>query len=257
MYKLLPFLRLFFIGFCALAMLLQTRVLLGLPVAPGFLDGYIFNGTVFGYHCTHPKFRLRRLAWLLGFAGAICLVMWVRSGGDAIAALLPLFFWLAYYGFRRPGNAGLRAQRFAKPLTVALAWAWVTVFLPVSKEQWDAILPMFLERGAFVFALALAYDVSDMAHDRLFGLTTLAHSLETDGSFRVIYLGLTVSGSIVCWAYTISDYSFPEAFSLLISLIFSAWWMRFTLQKLAWQPWHKVLIDGVIPLQCALVLLLR
>ena len=169
MTSFLLFIRVFFIGVCALAMALQTRMVLGMPLSPGLLDGFIFGGSLFGYYCTHPDRRFRRSAWAFGFLGGLCFLFWVKSAGDVIIALIPMFFWLAYYGFRRPGNAGLRSSLLAKPMTVALAWAWVTVFLPIPIEIWHRAWAMFFVRTAFVFALALAYDVSDMGYDRRFG----------------------------------------------------------------------------------------
>ena len=259
--KVMPILlsisRLFFIGFCALAMLMQTRMILELPLSPGLLDGYVLGGSIFGYHCTHPDWRYRSIAWGAGLAGAISFVCWAKSFTDVLIALIPMFFWLAYYGFRRPGNAGLRTRLLAKPLTVAFAWAWVTVFMPISIEAWYAALPMFLARGAFVFALALAYDVSDIGYDRRYGLRTLALTMEAKGIYWLIYLSLAISGLFVCLGWASGVYSLLSSLSLFISLFFSAWWIPLLLKNDAWKSCHKVFIDALMLIQCALVLLLR
>src|SRR5690349_1137706 len=132
MHTLFALFRMVFIGLCACTMLLQTRLVLGIPLTPGFLDGLVLGGTVWGYFCTTPDGLMRISGWWLGFMAGLCFLFWLKSGGHLAAGLVPVIAWLAYYGFTRPGNAGLRSWLLAKPLTVAFVWAWVTVFLPVS-----------------------------------------------------------------------------------------------------------------------------
>lgn len=238
-------------------MLTQTRVILELPLAPGLLDGFVLGGSIFGYHCTHSDWRYRSLAWIAGLAGGISFIFWAKSFTDVFVALVPVLFWLAYYGFRRPGNAGLRTRLLAKPLTVSFAWAWVTVYMPLSFEFWYTALPVFLARAAFVFALALAYDVSDIGYDRRYGLKTLAHSLEAKSIYSLINLSMAVSGLFVCLGWATGVYTDSESLGLLISLFFSVWWIPILLKNESWKAQQKLFIDALMPLQCALVLLLR
>ncbi len=249
--------RLFFIGICALAMVAQTRAVLGIPLGFTCLDAYVFGGTLFGYHCAHPDRWFRAVAWGSGFLGGISFLFWAKSWEGFLVAFVPVFFWLAYYGFRRPGQAGLRAGLLAKPVTVALVWAWVTVLLPLPIESWLLAWPMFLARAAFIFALALAYDLSDTGHDRRAGFRTLAITLEQKGTFRLIFTGLALAAVFVGAGWATGVYSLGIVFALLVSLMVGAWWLSFLLHKAAWQPWHKVLIDALMLFQCCLVLLLR
>jgi len=251
------FFKLTFIGICAISFLMQTRLLLGLSASPGFLDGLVFGGAIFGYHFTHPIRHLRATAWAAGVLGAVCGVFWAYNGGTVLGITIPVLLWMAYYGFQWPGNAGLRSRLWAKPLTVALAWAWITVFLPLPVAQWSGELVMFLERGAFVFALAIAYDVSDITYDRALKLSTLAQRLDGKGTFLLIYIALAVSGIFVSVAYTTGAYNLKTTFLLLFSLVFSGWWLRYLLQNNRLPPWQKILIDALVLLQGALVLLLR
>jgi len=255
--SILLFLRVFMIGICALAMVVQTRLVLGIPLSMGFLEGFIFGGTLFGYHCTHSDWRFRAAAWGGAALGGVGGAFWVQSFKDVVVALVPMFFWLAYYGFQRPGIAGLRASLLAKPLTVAFAWAWVTVFLPLHLEIWSLAWPIFLSRGAFIFSLALAYDLNDLAYDRRAGLTTLAMTLEQKGTFLLIYQGFGAAALFVGIGWTTGVYSMSIAISLIVSLLISAWWLHFMIKKESWHPWHKVLIDALMLFQCSLVLLLR
>ncbi len=259
MKQLRPFFQLFWVAFCAVTLLAQTRLLLGLPLTPGWMEGFVFCGTVFGYHCTHPNTGYRALAWSMGVIAGICfLVLLVDLSprpGEQLALLVPVLFWLAYYGFQRPGNSGLRGHTIAKPLTVALAWTWVTVVLPTSPAQWPELPFLFLGRAAFIFALALAYDLSDSVYDQDKGLSTLASRLGTNKSFILIYWSLACAGICICTNLYYGVYGFSKATGLLLSLGFSAWWLRYLLQKSAWQLWQKPLIDGLMVLQFLLVLL--
>jgi len=259
MYLLRPFFQLFWVACCALTLLWQTRLLLELPMTPGWLDGFVFGGTVFGYYCTHPIILYRYVAWGAGLLAGICFTLPLIERPDAIGGqligLTPVFFWLAYYGFQRPGNAGLRGQSFAKPITIALTWAWVTVLLPTPLTQWPTLFFLLLGRAAFVFALALAYDLSDAAYDQRNGLLTLVGKLGFDRSFRLIYWSLALAGVCVFANAGLSIYDFSKAIGLLASLMFSAWWLRYLLQKAAWVAWQKPLIDGLMVLQFLLVLL--
>lgn len=256
---LLPFFRLFWVACCALSLMAQTRLLLGLSLAPGWLDGFVFGGTVFGYYWTHPIRVYRIVAWASGFLGGICFLIPLISApeliGNQLIVLTPVLFWLAYYGFQRPGNAGLRGQPFAKPLTIALTWAWVTVLLPTPIAQWPMLLFIVLGRAAFIFALALAYDLCDSDYDLRQGLRTLTTKLGFDRSITLIYKSLAIAGICVCVNLYFNIYDAPKAAGLIASLGFSAWWLRYLLQKKAWEAWQKNLIDGLMVLQFLLVLI--
>ena len=250
--------RIFFIGICAVAMVLQTKAVFGLPLEPGILEGFIFGGTIFGYHFTHPERHFRVIAFGAGAAGALCFVAWARSFHLVLIAAFPVLFWLAYYGFRRPGNrVGLRTWAQAKPLTVATAWAWVTVLLPLPTDMWVLAIPVFLTRAAFVYALALAYDFSDMDYDRLKGLSTLAQSMEASSNFSLINWALVLSGVFVALGYFTGVYTSSHVMLICLSLGFSAWFIHFILKKSAWHAFHKTLIDALLPFQSLLILLLR
>ncbi len=245
--------RLCWIGFCAVAMLAQTRVVLGMPLAPGWIDGYVFGSTIFAYGFTHPDRRRSVAAWLAGALGGLCfLTPFFRSGTVVSwqwAALIPLALWLCYYGLQRPGKAGLRGVPAAKPVVVSLTWAVVTVLMPLPPERWTEAFFVFAGRSLFIFALALAYDLSDIAYDRRHGLATLAGNLGARKTFRLTDGAFLISS--LCYSANCFLHIFSPGITaaLVSSLLFSAWWLRYAVGRTDYGDWQKVLIDALMPAQ--------
>lgn len=239
------------IGVCALAMLEQTRLLFGLPPVSAWLLVFVFCGAVFGYNFTYPERWRRGLAWGLGLAGAVC--FWHIPVFARWVTLVPVAVWALYYGFRRPGNAGLRARPVVKPLAIALAWAWVTVLLPLEARHWAAAAVLVAGRAAFVFALALAYDLADLEFDRRHGLPTLAGRLGERKTLQVADAALLFSACCIAANYFLKNYSLAATLALLASLTLTACGLRIALRKLRPPVAQKLLIDGLMVVQFALV----
>jgi 4-hydroxybenzoate polyprenyltransferase len=231
------------IAICATAMLEQSRLLLHLPVAHSWLEVFVFCGTILGYHFAHPDKLFRGLAWLMVLPSALgfwftSLPWWVM--------FTPVLGWLAYYGVEKTGKVGLRSQIWAKPITVALTWSWVTVVLPLYGQTETDLYGMFLERAFFIFALALAYDLSDAEYDRSKGFGTLAMSIGHTGTFRWIGIGMAASGLMAL----IQPYSVPHTVAIVLSLLLGFCWLRTVLSRPSWHVWHKPMIDGVMVFWC-------
>ncbi|MDX1911485.1 MAG: UbiA family prenyltransferase [Saprospiraceae bacterium] len=255
--NIIPYIRLVWVAACAVSLLAQTRCLLELPLMPGWIDGFVFGGTVFGYHCTHPDGRLRRIAWLFGLSGALSLLGYyfsAQSHTEAFVVIaLSALCWLGYYGFQRPGNQGLRARPLAKPVVVAITWAFVTVLLPAPTSVWPMLGGVLLGRSGFVFALALAYDLHDLSYDQKHGLPTLAGRLGEKRTFSLIYAALFLSVIAVAFNLYLKVYSTGAALGLWLSLFACALLLPRFFQKKAFSPWRKTLIDALMPFQFLLV----
>ncbi|HAD12471.1 MAG TPA: hypothetical protein DCF33_08535, partial [Saprospirales bacterium] len=231
------------IGVCATAMLEQSRMLQGRPADLSWLEVYVFCGTVFGYHFTHPDKLYRILAWLMVIPAGLgywftSLPWWVM--------LTPALGWVAYYGFEKNGKTGLRSGIWAKPIAVGITWAWVTVVLPLYPDNPATYLFLFLERTLFIIALALAYDLSDAEYDRAQGFGTLALTMGKRQTFRLIYCCLAASG-IMAFA---QGYSMGHTLAIGLTLLWAALWLPWILSKPSWHAWHKPLIDGVMVFWC-------
>lgn len=256
------------IGICALSMVAQTRLLLDMSLQIDWLDGFVMGSVLFAYNFTHHDRPRKAMAWLAGLTGLICFIAPALSQSTnstrllqkyswQVAAVFPAILWLLYYGLKRPGNAGLRSIPMAKPLVVALAWGWVTVMLPVPPEQWGGVVGILMGRTAFIFALALAYDLADLNYDRRHGLTTMAGNLGFHKTFRLIFSALLLAAICSYANFFLNIYNGSVAFTLFASLAVSMYWVWTLLHKTAWQGWQKVLIDALMPLQFLMVYVLK
>ena len=251
------FLHAVWIGICALSMLAQTRLLLGLSLVPAWLDGFVLGSAVFAYSFTHSDRRVKAAAWLAGLFGGACFLMSLPASTGATswqwAVAVPAALWLLYYGLRWPGNSGLRGVPVAKPLVVALAWGWVTALLPALPEEWGRVGGILLGRSAFIFALALAYDVADLDYDRRHGLATLAGRIGMRKTFLLIFSALLLAALCCCANTFLHIYDRQMALALCASLALSARWLWFLFQKADWLGWQKMLIDALMAGQFLMV----
>jgi len=238
---------LLWIGGCALALVYQTRLMLGMPLAADWLDAFVLGSTVFGYYCTHPLRPYRLLAWVLaGLAGISFLFLPVNI---QLLALGPAILWTAYYGLQRPGRSGLRSRPILKPTVIALVWAWVTIWLPAQQWLW----PMFAARTAFIFALALAYDLTDMDYDQRYQLVTLVNRVGRRQAFRIIHLVLLVAALCIGLGFLHQDFSLAVAGAIWATYLISALVLRPILDSGASISWQKMTIDALMALQAVLV----
>ena len=242
------------IGVCATAMLTQTRLLLGIDPAPGLFGAFVFCGTIFGYHFASTNRLSRRLAWALGGIGGLFFLC--LSSAAQISLCVPIFFFAAYYGLQTPGNAGLRGHLWAKPTTIALAWTWVTVLLPalpILAVHKNAIILMMAERAAFVFALALAYDVADVRFDQTKGLSTFPVRYGVSDTLRFMAALLALSAVFIVLNSLLGTYSRAIALTLLVSLLLSGGVLHWLNGQKKYRYWHKIAVDALMVAQGGLV----
>ncbi len=238
---------LLWISVCAWALLLQTRLMFHLPTTPDWLDGFVFGSTVFGYHFSHRQRGYRMVAWMLGGLAGLCFL-----GLDHITQLLafgPTLLWAAYYGLQRPGRLGLRRSPVAKPIVIALTWAWVTVWLPT--EQ--LLCPFFIARAFFVFALALAYDLADLTYDQQRNFKTLVGQVGQERAYWFIYIALTVAALCVAVGFFQQNISFAVAIAIWATYGLTVVMLRCILESQVAIVWQKVMVDGMMVLQALAV----
>lgn len=232
-------------------MLLATAVLLSHKLPDATPSGFVFCATAFAYGYV-AKGAAKRIAW----ATALCSVFFffgLEHAQQAAAALAALV-WVAYHGL--PDKVpGLRGHAVAKPVSIALVWAIATVLLPLPAGEWLPGGFLFIGRTAFVFALALAYDLCDLQHDRRHGLATLVQQLGPRRSFRVIDTVLILAAGCAFANYTIGFFGVGTLVAIWASLFITAWAVRVVPVRAGWGVWRKTAVDGLMILQAMLVVL--
>lgn len=227
----------------------QTRVLIGEPVVLGWLEGFVFGGTLFAYNVIRHGALPNVFAWAFGTVALACFThLPTETKG---AAVVPFMAWAFYYG--RLGAAGLRSVPLLKPLTVALSWAWVTVVLPLSSEAWPLAGALFVGRTAFLFGLALACDLCDRNLDRMRGLDTLALRLGPKRTLRTIDIALLASAVCVLTNLVLDRYSGTASAALLASLTATAFGVRIVTRNIRGVLLQKASLDGMMVAQFVLV----
>lgn len=240
------------IGCCALSMVAATRLRAGLPMgAPGFLEGLIFCSTIFGYHFSHPNRGLRLVAWALGGIAFLC--FWKISLMARLLLVIPAVILGFYYGWQWPQNAGLRWKPAWKPPAVAIAWAWVTVLLPVEGAMNTDLWLIFCTRVLFICALALAYDLHDSAYDLKRGLETVANRIGAAHTLRLIDWLLAAAGTLELLRLIAQPEALWATIALWINFLSSRWVIRWLFAGTGLVEWRKTIIDALMVWQLVLL----
>lgn len=226
------------IAVAALLLLQQTRLfLVGRPVWDA-LAALLFFGTLALYALHRlvglwrgaiqeggQQFPLRGAARLLprfslavGLPGA-AISYALLPGRVQLCLLIPALLALGY-ALPLPGGRRLRDYHYLKIFLVAIVWSWVTVAVPAMAAGRGAALPLALmvfERLAFCFAIALGFDIRDMAVDRAARVQTLPTRLGRRRAqmlaFVVLFLSLVAVGLNV----VLATYSPTNALALLVA----------------------------------------
>jgi 4-hydroxybenzoate polyprenyltransferase len=258
--------KIIWIGVCAIAMTHQTHLLsVDRVICAGFGGApfktyfylYIFVGcsAIFGYNFSYSRPIIRNSAWLAGLISVIAYfkLYWITQ----IVAVVPVLILGFYYGFKMPGTkTGIRSWTWAKPGAIAIAWAWVTVVLPATIYNGHEFLWLFLERIAFISALALAYDLNDLNNDLQKGLQTFPVKYGPVKTILLANLLLLLSAFFIAINWYSSAYSNLVAFGLWSSLWLSFFILRYITRKLLPFYWFKNCVDGLMVLQFLMVYLL-
>ncbi len=201
-----------FIACCAVALAIETNLLLRIPLNNLSFYFFVFGATIVQYNLhylvkTSAVKNSRRLAWslqnkgihkILFAAGCVLIIISLFSFRlQHFFILLILGAIALLYSFPAlPFAKGKRIKDFGflKILTLALLWTLVTVWFPVSDRAVDASLFLFVfcKRFIFMFVLCLLFDMRDIEIDRHENIRTLAVILGKKKSYRTAYTGLLV-----------------------------------------------------------------
>ncbi len=161
--------------------------------------------------------RLAVLAWT---AATVALATYLFYHALFIWMLPAILLSLAYVMPVTRSGRRLRDLGGAKILWIALAWAWLTAFIPSYVLSGLSLLNsavQFLERFFFIAALALPFDVRDRSSDREAGLPNLTAALSEK---QILRLGRWLMGLAVFFAAFNGVHYFNTAYALVPVLLF-------------------------------------
>ncbi len=265
-----------YVALCGAALTVATYALLGLPPRVDAVAGLVFAATLVVYnldrlvdpHRDDPTANAspherwvaehRVALWCLtgaALVGCILAALGLRPMAT-LSLVLPALLALGYCLPVLPGRPRWRRLKElpgAKLLLIGVVWTYATAALPMLQAGalpgWggSGLLVLVLARLLFILAVALPFDLPDMARDRASGITTLPQALGVAGARRVgllLMLGFMVCAVLHPW---------PAAAALLVSGAVS--WVMIAQMRADRGVWYyEVGLDGLLPVQAALVL---
>lgn len=227
-----------FISLCAVAMCIETNLLLDLPLNDHSFYLFVFGATLVQYNL-HYLFKTtavvnsRRLAWslknkrthkILIAAGLILIIYSLFSFHLHHFIILLILGAIAFlYSFPfLPFKQKKRIKDFGlmKIITLALLWTLVTVWLPVAEANYSGLSfqLIFIRRFIFIFILCLLFDIRDTEVDRKENIATLSVMLGERKSYILCYFLLIIFAalSVVQFIYV------PDTIQLAAMLVSAA-----------------------------------
>ena len=263
-----------FISLCAVALCIQTNLLLHLPLNPPSFYCFVFGATLAQYNLhylvkTTAVNNSQRLAWssknkkvhkVLLCAG-IALILFsflsFRLHHFIVLAILgAIAFLYSFPVIPFEKKKRIKDYGFLKIFTLALLWTLVTVWFPVNNLPFEKniFVFVFLKRFVFLFVLCLLFDIRDIEIDRKENITTLAVFLGKKKSYLVAYIFL-----ILFIILSLLQFFYFGDKSILIAMLLSAAATFFAVEltkKTNSDFVYLAGIDGMMLLQAMLVYLL-
>jgi len=187
-----------FVSLCAVALCLQTYILLDLKVSILVLIA-VFLATLSGYNyywlaCKYFSkqqvgivffIREERSHFFLFICSSLALIYFLIIIPAIFLVIITGTFFTFLYSIpviqlkmlKHIGKAG-----FLKTFLLAFVWAFVTVFAPFSLTKdasIDAVLLLFVTRFLFILMLCIIFDMRDVAVDKIKSLSSIATDMST------------------------------------------------------------------------------
>ncbi len=200
--------------------------------------------------------------WLLYvitiISAVFCLIFFFRLNHYIkIALIFPIAISLGYVIPFLPKGKRLRDLSYIKIFLVAIIWSLVTVVLPAFEHHVFKNLPtllMVLERGCYIFALTIPFDIRDSSIDTTNEVKTLPIAIGIPFAKSLGYLLLIIMILLGWLNYRIDAYTLENWLGLSLSGIISAVLLFFATENRK-DYYFSGLIDGMLLLQMPLMLL--
>ena len=261
-----------FISVCAVAMCIETNLLLGITLNHFTFYLFVFGATLVQYNL-HYLFKTTavansaRLAWSLknksihkvliaiGTAVIIYSLFSFRLHHFFILLVFGAIAFLYSFPFLPfPNKKRIKDYGLMKIITLALLWTLVTVWFPADQTNFSGVSfqLIFLRRFIFMFILCLLFDIRDTEVDRQQNIATLSVKLGVKRSYSLCYflLFIFIALSVLQFIYL------PDKIQLAAMLI-SAAATAITIEyskKNNSDVVYLACIDGMMLLQALLVI---
>jgi len=268
-----------FIAFAAVSLTMATQIQLGGKPQFHFYVAAVFFATLLEYNFhrfiavkNNPQAAdIEKNIWASRHLGIIKLLIFASIAGLAISMLFVshdsylLFGILSVFAlvysvesFRgKSKKFGLKRIAGMKTILIAFVWTMATLYLPVlqSETVFDpvTILLLFAERFAFIFAIAIPFDIRDMETDSRQGVKSFPIVFGSHKAEQISYFALLLSAIVSIINYYLSGLVYVFL-SSIISLLISFFAINSKKLRLKSLYYHGIL-DGCLVLYGALVCL--
>jgi 4-hydroxybenzoate polyprenyltransferase len=144
-----------------------------------------------------------------------------------------------------------------KTILIALVWSVATVYVPVlqSMDSPDNFQTLFIftERFAFIFAIAIPFDIRDMGDDTRNGIKTIPLAFGEKSALRITNIALLLCALIASVHYVVTDLAFIIP-AFLFSILCTAYFINQKPLQTTLYYYHGIL-DGSILLHGILITL--
>lgn len=262
-----------FISICAVALCMETNILLNQPFNSFSFYCFVFGATLAQYNLhylvkTVAVTGSQRQAWsrnkkqlhlLLFITGSILILFSFFSfhlhhflilGCLGAISFLYSFPFLPFSKKRRIKDYGLW-----KIVTITLLWTLVTVWFPVNRMPVanELFLLIFFKRFVFMFVLCLLFDIRDIEVDSRENINTLAIMLGKKKAFILCHILM-----IFFVILTVVQYFYYPQLNIMLAMLLSAAATFITIEVTKKTNSDYIFlagIDGMMLLQAALIYL--
>lgn len=262
-----------FIAACAVALAMETSLILGIPFNSLGFYSFIFGATIVQYNLHYiskttavkGSTRLswsqknRRTHYLLLVAGTALILyslttfhlrhFYILLCLGAIATLYS-FPVIPFLPKKRIKEYGL-----LKILTLSLLWTLVTVWFPSNHKNYDPVLYWFVfsKRFIFMFVLCLLFDMRDVEVDSRQNINTIPVKWGLGFSYKVSYFLLLVFAGL-----SVASFFYFRQIAVLVPMLLSAAVTFFMIERTKTDHSDNMFlagIDGMMILQAVLIYL--
>lgn len=261
----------FWIAGAALAMSIQSSLLIQGQWKWSYLDGFITTGTlsIYALHRlvalgvisvdkegrfqTLFEYRKHILAYAIIAGLAAAFFFFQLSFSLQSTLMIPSGLALAYVVPFLNGKR-LRDLPFLKIFLIAIAWAWITVVAPGKGSDISlfSLSLMLVERAAFIFAITIPFDIRDLVMDQKAGVPTLPSAWGASKAKKMAYWSLIIMMLSVCGNAYLELYSTQSVIALSISALTSAF-LVYKSHSQRHDYFYSGLMDGMMILQFLLI----